>query len=111
MLRGEIYSINLGKGRDREFSGVQFVVVVTDNFTNSLSMTVRVVPGVDARERQGGILVNATESGLPHDLRLLPSHIRSIDFGRFAKKKALGTVPTSQMDSLGERLKSLLEIK
>ena len=111
MLRGEIYSINIGKGRGRELSGVHFFVIVTDDFTNSLSWLVSAIPGIDARQKKNGIFVSAAESGLPIDLRFLPNYIRSFDFQRFAKKKALGIVPLAKMEAISIKLKGILEIK
>jgi len=112
MLRGEIYSVDLGKGTGREGSGKHFAVVVSDDLSNSLQWMFVIVPGIDAAQSprlRSGVLVPASESGVSVDIRFFPIQIRSVDFGRFSARP-LGVVPPSRMIDLNTALKNQLDL-
>jgi len=113
MLRGEIYSVDLGKGRGRERIGKHFAVVVSDDFSNSLQWTIVIVPGVDVShspQLRSGVLILAFESGIPVDIRFFPIHIRSVDFSRFPAQP-IGLVPPARMVDLDAALKNQLDLR
>jgi mRNA-degrading endonuclease toxin of MazEF toxin-antitoxin module len=113
MLRGEIHSVDLGKGRGRERIGKHFAVVVSDDFSNSLQWTIVIVPGVDASQSprlRSGILIPASESRAPVDIRFLPIHIRSVDSSRFPSQP-IGLVPSARMVDLDVALKNQLDLR
>lgn len=113
MQRGEIYSVDLGKGIGREFAGHHFAAVLSDDFSISMQWTVIVVPGFDVSKYpllRHGVLVLATDSGVPVDLLLQATQIRAIDYSRFPKKP-VGSLSTRHLDDLADAIKSKLVIK
>ena len=113
MQRGDIYSINLGRGIGRECAGTNHVVVISDSFTISLQWMIVVVPALDASKhprRRYGIRVPAIESGLSTDLLFLPDQIRAVDFSRFPKQ-LLGSISATHLANIASVLKNNLGIK
>lgn len=113
MRRGEIYTVDLGPGIGREPHGVCPVVVVSDDFFNSLSWVVVVVPGEDAATsvyRRTGVLVTAAESGLSFDVRFQAGYIRSLDLSRFPAQPD-GAVPANTMTDIDAALRSVLDLR
>ncbi|MCO5224467.1 MAG: type II toxin-antitoxin system PemK/MazF family toxin [Thermomicrobiales bacterium] len=88
-LAGEVWDAFLDPIHGREQAGRRPVLVVSNDWFNSLERSlVIVVPitGTEARVRYQ-IEIDAGEGGLNKDSTILPEHVRSVDVSRLKRRR------------------------
>jgi mRNA interferase MazF len=90
--RGDIYFVDLNPVKGREQGGTRPVLVVSSDIINQMPLVVTVVVGTKGEnvdhDYDTNVRVSPQESGLPMETVFLCFQIRSLDHGRFPKRRA-----------------------
>ena len=92
LRRGDIYFVNLNPVQGREQAGTRPVLVLSIDTINTSPLVVTVVVGTKGenlpQDFKTNVRIPPAESGLPLETVFLCFQLRSLDPGRFPKKRS-----------------------